>query len=67
MREQRMIGVPADVVAAMRSAISCQKPDEIQNRFGISLTTWTKLREGRVIRHSVAERLIQRLQRDQVI
>jgi hypothetical protein len=51
----------------MRSAISCQKPDEIQNRFGISLNTWTKLREGQAIRHSVAERLIHRLKRDQVI
>jgi hypothetical protein len=67
MREQRLTGVPAEVVAAMRSAISCQKPDEIQNRFGISLNTWTKLREGRAIRHSVAERLIHRLKRDQVI
>jgi len=67
MRAQRLIGLDPAVVAAMRSAITCQKPDEIQNRFGISLNTWTKLREGQAIRHSVAERLIHRLKRDQVI
>lgn len=67
MREQRLTDVAPEVVAAMRSVITCQKPDVIQNRFGISLNTWTKLREGRAIRHSVAERLMHRLKRDQVI
>ncbi|WP_226016336.1 hypothetical protein [Novosphingobium sp. FKTRR1] len=51
----------------MRQAINCQKPEVIQSRFGIGLNTWVKLREGKAIRHSVAIRLLQRLQRDELI
>lgn len=67
MRIQKLTHVEADVVAKMRSMLHCQKPEVIQSRFGIGLNTWVKLREGKAIRHSVAIRLLQRLQRDAVI
>ena len=64
MRIQKLIHVEPMVVAKMRSIIHCQKPEVIQSHFGIGLNTWVKLREGKAIRHSVAQRLLQRLQRD---
>jgi hypothetical protein len=67
MRVQNLIQVEPEVVAKMRQAINCQKPEVIQNRFGIGLNTWVKLREGKAIRQSVAMRLLQRLQRDSLI
>jgi hypothetical protein len=67
MRVQKLTYVQPEVVAKMRSVIHCQKPEVIQSHFGIGLNTWVKLREGRAIRHSVAIRLLQRLQRDDVI
>lgn len=67
MRMQNLTYVEPDVVAKMRSLLHCQKPEVIQSRFGIGLNTWVKLREGKAIRHSVAVRLLQRLQRDAVI
>jgi hypothetical protein len=38
-----------------------QTAEDIQDCFGISLNTWTKLRKGEAIRQSVAERLMARL------
>jgi len=67
MRVQKLIQMEPDVVAKMRSAIDCQKPEVIQSRFGIGLNTWVKVRDGKAIRQSVAMRLIQRLERDHVI
>ena len=67
MRIQNLIQVELTVVEKMRSIIHCQKPEVIQSHFGIGLNTWVKLREGHAIRHSVAQRLLQRLQRDAVI
>lgn len=67
MTAQRLMQVEPGVVARMASTISCQKPEVIQDRFGIGLNTWVKIREGKAIRRSVALRLIQRLERDQVI
>lgn len=67
MRAQRLTLMEPDVVAKMRSVIACQKPEVIQSHFGIGLNTWVKLRDGKAIRHSVAERLMQRLQRDHLI
>ncbi len=67
MRVQKLTQVEPEVVAKMRSKIHCQKPEVIQSHFGIGLNTWVKLREGKAIRHSVALRLFQRLQRDDVI
>ncbi len=67
MRVQKLTYLEADVVDKMRSMIHCQKPEVIQNHFGIGLNTWVKLREGKAIRNSVATRLLQRLQKDQLI
>lgn len=67
MTTQRLIQVEPAVVHKMASVLQSQKPEVIQNHFGIGLNTWVKLREGRAIRHSVAVRLLQRLQRDQLI
>lgn len=51
----------------MTAAISCQKPEVIQDRFGIGVKTWVKIRDGKAIRYSVAARLIERLKRDRLI
>jgi hypothetical protein len=67
MTIQRLTQLEPTVVHKMASVLQSQKPEVIQNHFGIGLNTWVKLREGKAIRHSVAERLLQRLQRDQVI
>jgi hypothetical protein len=67
MRVQKLTYLEAKVIDKMRSIIHCQKPEVIQNHFGIGLNTWVKLREGRAIRHSVAIRLLQRLQNDDLI
>lgn len=67
MRVQRLSHVEPQVVARMQAVITCQKPEVIQRHFGIGLNTWVKLREGKAIRQSVAERLMLRLQRDRLI
>ncbi|MBA4087919.1 hypothetical protein [Novosphingobium sp. ERW19] len=67
MPTPRLTQVEPAVVHKMASVLKCQKPEVIQNHFGIGLNTWVKLREGKAIRHSVAVRLLQRLQRDQLI
>ncbi len=67
MTTQRLTQVEPAVVHKMASMLKSQKPDVIQNHFGIGLNTWVKLRDGQAIRHSVAIRLLQRLQRDEVI
>jgi hypothetical protein len=67
MRVQKLTYVEPNVVDKMRSIIQCQKPEVIQSHFGIGLNTWVKLREGKAIRHSVAVRLLQRLQKEDLI
>ncbi|KUR76187.1 hypothetical protein [Novosphingobium sp. Fuku2-ISO-50] len=67
MRVQKLTYVEPNVVDKMRSIIQCQKPEVIQSHFGIGLNTWVKLREGKAIRHSVAVRLLQRLQKEELI
>jgi len=67
MSSQRLTQLEPAVIHKMASVLKSQKPEVIQNHFGIGLNTWVKLREGKAIRHSVAVRLLQRLQRDQVI
>src|SRR3546814_10395539 len=51
------------VVEVMRSNLQAQTATCVMNSFGISVNTWTKLRDGKPIRRSVAERLIGRLGR----
>src|SRR3546814_3151185 len=44
------------VVEVMRSNLQAQTATCVMNSFGISVNTWTKLRDGKPIRRSVAER-----------
>ncbi len=67
MAAPNLITVDPDLVEKMASAISCQKPEVIMHHFGIGVNTWVKLRKGKAIRHSVAQRLLERLRRDQLI
>ena len=50
------------LVEKMANLLPRQSPEEVQNRFGIGINTWMKLRKGEAIRHSVAERLVERIQ-----
>lgn len=50
------------VVHRMASILPRQTAEDIQDCFGISLNTWAKLRRGEAIRHSVATRLLARLE-----
>lgn len=67
MPAPNLITVDPQHVAKMAASISCQKPEVIQDRFGIGVKTWVKIREGKAIRHSVAVRLLERLKRDRLI
>ncbi len=67
MTTPNLITVDPTLVAKMAATISSQKPEIIQDRFGIGVKTWVKIREGEAIRHSVAARLMERLRRDRVI
>jgi hypothetical protein len=51
----------------MAATVSCHKPEVIQDRFGIGVKTWVKIRQGQAIRYSVGARLLERLKRDQLI
>tara|TARA_B110001454_G_scaffold195559_1_gene197901 strand:+ start:182 stop:385 length:204 start_codon:yes stop_codon:yes gene_type:complete len=67
MATPNLIQLDHSLVEKMSSAINSQKPEVIQDRFGIGVKTWVKIREGQAIRQSVAIRLIQRLERDRLI
>lgn len=62
-----LVHIEPSMVEKMSSAVTCQKREVIQERFGISVNTWVKIREGQAIRRSVALRLVERLKRDQLI
>jgi hypothetical protein len=59
--------IESAVVERMHAKIGCHKPEVLMDSFGISLSTWRKLRSGQAIRQSVAERLLDRLQRQEII
>lgn len=67
MTTPSLMTVDPQLVNRMMASISSQKPEVIQDRFGIGVKTWVKIREGQAIRHSVATRLIERLKRDPLI
>lgn len=60
---QKMKLIDAAIVGRMNAMVTCHSAEQIQHLFGISLNTWTKLRQGAPIRASVADRLLQRLER----
>lgn len=51
------------LVERMASLLPRQSPEEVQSQLGIGINTWMKLRKGEAIRHSVAERLVERIHR----
>jgi hypothetical protein len=59
--------IEQSLVEKMASSVTCSKPEVIMDRFGISVNTWSKIRNGKAIRQSVAMRLMERLKREQVI
>lgn len=67
MATPNLVQLDHSLVEKMSSAINCQKPEVIQQHFGIGVKTWVKIRDGQAIRQSVAIRLIQRLERDRLI
>lgn len=67
MTTQSLLTIEKDIVERMFKRIHCQKPEVIQDAFGIGINTWVKIREGKAIRRSVAIRLLERLKREQVV
>lgn len=67
MPTPNLMTVDADLVEKMAATISCHKPEVIQDRFGIGVKTWVKIRQGQAIRYSVGARLLERLKRDELI
>ena len=57
----RLVQIPDEVAAMMRSRLPAQTSEAITAAFGISQNTWVKIRDGHPIRRSVGERLLQRL------
>jgi hypothetical protein len=51
----------AELVQELRRSLRAQTPDCVMDTFGISMNTWVKLRDGKPIRTSVAQRLVERL------
>lgn len=55
------------IALAMHRVLPVQSREQVMDRFGISVNTWIKIRDGIPIRRSVAERLLERLRRDGLI
>lgn len=67
MATSNLVLIDRSLANKMASVISCQKPEVIQDHFGIGIKTWVKIREGQAIRRSVALRLIERLERNRLV
>lgn len=53
--------VDAIIVSRIRDQLTGETDEALMGRFGISYNTWRKVRSGKPIRRSVAERLEQRM------
>ncbi len=53
--------VDLGLVSDMARKCASQTPTSLNNQFGISWNTWSKLRKGQPIRRSVAMRLVSRV------
>jgi len=62
----RLTTIEPGMINQMLAMLPRQTAEDIQDCLGISLNTWTKLRKGEAIRHSVAARLIARVDGGQV-
>jgi len=53
--------VHPDLIRNARARLRAQTADCVMETFGISVNTWVKMRDGKPIRMSVAERFVQRV------
>lgn len=53
--------VDPEIVAELRQGLRAQTAECVMATFGVSIVTWSKIRDGKPIRTSVAERLVERL------
>ena len=67
MAQPNLMTVDPQIVERMAATIACHKPEVIQDRFGIGVKTWVKIRQGQAIRYSVGARLLERLRRETLI
>jgi hypothetical protein len=59
--------IEPSTATAMHRALPSQTAECVMDRFGISVNTWVKIRDGQPIRPSVADRLIERLRREGIV
>lgn len=62
MAVQKKVQIEAVKVERMAALLARESPEEVQDRLGIGISTWIKVRRGEAIRQSVAVRLLERLQ-----
>ena len=55
--------VPHDLVQRLRERLPALTREHLSDCYAISETTWTKLRDGRPIKRSTFERILQRYER----
>ncbi len=55
--------VPRDLVARLRARLPALTREHLFDCYAISETTWTKLRDGKPIKRSTLERILQRYER----
>ena len=67
MAVQKLSQIDPHVVQKMKTLLPTQTPDIVMQKFGIGVNTWIKVRNGEAIRHSVAERLMARLEQQNII
>jgi len=55
--------VPHDIVLRLRARLPAVTREHLFDCYAISETTWTKLRDGKPIKRSTLERILQRYER----
>jgi len=58
-----MVVVDREAFLRLKAVLPATTKDRIQETFGVSETTWVKLRDGRPLRRSTLERVLLRYQR----
>jgi len=54
------VTAPAELVDRLRDRLPAVTREHLRACYGISETTWTKLRDGKPIKHSTLERILER-------
>lgn len=55
-----MVAIDRERFQALRRVLPAATKEQIQNTFGISETTWVKLRDGRPMRRATLDRILHR-------